>query len=115
MLRRGASVAGLWGLALIAGCAAPPTPVVGAAAGPSVPVTLVGDSPALVTATLGEPALRRVEGPSQVWLYASPLCRMNVFIFPGADGKPLVAAASPIEPAVNPANCLASLERTTSS
>jgi hypothetical protein len=76
---------------------------------------LVGATPAVLTAELGAPALRRSEGPDEVWLYRSPVCGLAVFLFPNADGTERVAAAQPASGNVGPGSCMASLEHAAAS
>jgi hypothetical protein len=70
----------------------------------------MGASTMAVKAMLGRPKLRRIDGHAQVWLYDSPLCRLNLILYPGSTGAPVVALASPSPRSVSSASCLASLE-----
>jgi hypothetical protein len=80
----------------------------GGGAGGMAPMTsLLGATPASLTASLGVPALRRVDGPAQVWLYHSPTCGLNLILYPDAGGTPRVADAVPDNG--NEAACLSSL------
>jgi hypothetical protein len=72
--------------------------------------SLVGSTPAVLNAEFGQPALRRVDGTSQVWLYHSPLCGLNLILFPDRSGIPRVADAVP--DSADPVSCMASLQRT---
>jgi len=47
---------------------------------------LMGASPAVVRATLGEPMLRREEGPAEVWLYAGGGCQLDIVMYPSESG-----------------------------
>lgn len=47
---------------------------------------LTGSTPEEVLAMLGEPSLRRSEGPVAVWLYAAAGCQLDVMFYPGAAG-----------------------------
>ena len=35
---------------------------------------------------LGEPALRRAEGPVSIWLYSAAGCQLDVMFYPSAQG-----------------------------
>ncbi len=77
---------------------------------PPVPVqSLVGATPQVLNAEFGQPALRRVDGTSQVWLYHSPVCGLNLILFPDSSGIPRVADAVP--DSADPVSCMASLQR----
>ncbi len=80
------------------------------AAAPS-PATLIGASAASLSTTLVPPALRRVDGPAQVWLYTSRVCRLELVLYPGAAGQPQVSYARRMPRDVGTATCVASLER----
>lgn len=95
----------------LAGCSAGPRPVAAAATGTAVPVTLVGTSAEGLQADLGKPALRRIDGSAQVWLYDSSVCRLNVILYPGPTGVPAVSAAMPLPRGVSQSSCVASLMR----
>lgn len=80
--------------------AAPPAPVPqqvpGRMAGPAASApraqtpraasALLGASPDAVRAALGEPSLRREEGPAQVWLYAGGGCQIDIVMYPSEAG-----------------------------
>jgi len=96
------------GLLALASCAGP-TPQFGDA-GSAIPAStqgLVGSTPQVLNADFGQPALRRVEGSAQVWLYHSPVCGLNVFLYPDSSGVPRVAAAVPDNG--DPVSCMQSL------
>ena len=96
----------------LAGCAAPGVSRATATAVlPAAPASLVGATPSSLQAELGAPALRRVDGPAQVWLYDSRVCRLNVILYPSNAGQPEVATAMPMPRGVSQASCLASLEQ----
>lgn len=63
-----------------------------------------------LNADFGQPALRRVDGQAQVWLYHSSSCGLNVFIYPDAHGVPRVAAAV-ADNGMDPQSCMQSLAR----
>lgn len=48
---------------------------------------LVGASPEALRATLGEPLLRRTEGPAQIWLYAGSGCQLDIVLYAGEAGS----------------------------
>jgi hypothetical protein len=92
----------------LASCAGP-NPQLGDA-GPAIPSStqgLVGSTPQVLNADFGAPALRRVDGSAQVWLYHSPVCGLDVFLYPDSNGIPRVAAAVPDNG--DPASCMQSL------
>jgi hypothetical protein len=96
------------GLMALSACAVSPTQT--ADAPQAIPVTaqaLVGSTPEVLDADFGVPALRRVDGTAQVWLYHSTVCGLNVFLYPDANGTPRVAAAVPDNG--DPASCMQSL------
>jgi hypothetical protein len=84
----------------LAGCAsgpspdaAPPPRVIpeahGAAPAPPRAETgsgLVGATPEALRAQLGEPLLRRSEGPAQIWLYAAGGCQLDIVLYAGEAG-----------------------------
>jgi hypothetical protein len=70
---------------------------------------LVGSTPAVLNAEFGQPALRRIDGTAQVWLYHSAVCGLNLILYPGPGGTPRVAVADPDNG--DPASCMASLQR----
>jgi hypothetical protein len=71
---------------------------------------LMGASPAVLQADFGQPALRRIDGAAQVWLYHSSVCGLNIILFPGPDGTPRVADAVP--DSADPLRCMESLQHT---
>ncbi|MBX9748332.1 MAG: hypothetical protein K5Q68_01835 [Roseococcus sp.] len=62
--------------------AAPAPPRAPSAAGSG----LVGATPEALRATLGEPLLRRTEGPAQIWLYAGAGCQLDIVLYAGEAG-----------------------------
>ena len=102
------TLAGLGGLGA---CAAQPK----IAAGNDLPQSeqaLKGSTPQVLDADFGQPSLRRTDGQAQVWLYHSPICGMNVFLYPDAHGVPRVAVIVP-NAGDNPQSCMQSLEKPT--
>jgi hypothetical protein len=89
-------------LAGAAGPAAPPQPQPAAGTQPARPATarargsappatadaLMGVTADQLRRMLGEPSIRRPEGPAEVWLYEAPACRLDVILF--AEGAALV-------------------------
>ena len=81
--------------------ARPPAEAPSAAAGPVNPPgatnaqitapwhasALLGASPEAVRAALGEPVLRREEGPAEVWLYTGGGCQLDIVLYPGEAGQ----------------------------
>jgi len=110
MALRGAfRVTGVVGFAASLGaCAAPPVvATLPAAPPPMTAQNLVGATPASLSAQFGPPALRRVDGAAQVWLYHSPVCGLNLILYPDHAGVPRVAAAVPDNG--DAAECVASI------
>ncbi|HEY1856436.1 hypothetical protein [Acidocella sp.] len=70
---------------------------------------LVGATPATLSSAFGPPALRRVDGTAQVWLYHSAVCGLNLILYPDRSGMPRVALAVPDNG--DPVSCTASLRR----
>ncbi|HUW81015.1 MAG TPA: hypothetical protein VMV54_09020, partial [Acidocella sp.] len=94
----------------LAGCATMPAQT--AATAPALPLNaqgLVGATPAMLNAEFGQPALLRVDGPAQVWLYRSAVCGLNLILYTDHAGVPRVADAVP--DAGDPSRCMASLQR----
>jgi hypothetical protein len=102
------------GLCNLAACSAPPQPATNVATFLQPPIEtqgLIGSTPAILNAEFGEPSLRRVDGPAQVWLYHSPVCGLNLILYPDASGTPRVATAVPDND--DPVRCMQSLQRGT--
>lgn len=57
-----------------------------AAAHSHAAASLLGASPEAVRAALGEPMLRRTEGPAQVWLYSGGGCQLDIVLYAGEAG-----------------------------
>jgi hypothetical protein len=53
---------------------------------PGHAASLLGASPDAVRAALGEPMLRRNEGPAQVWLYSGGGCQLDIVLYTGEAG-----------------------------
>jgi hypothetical protein len=70
---------------------------------------LLGATPATLSSTFGPPELRRVDGSAQVWLYHSPVCGLDLILYPDQRGTPRVTMAVPNNG--DPASCAASLRR----
>jgi hypothetical protein len=84
------------GLAVLAGCAVNPSST--SALASDTPVSeqaLVGSTAQVLSADFGQPAVLRVDGQAQVWVYESAVCGLQVFLYPDAAGTPRVAAAMP--------------------
>ena len=73
---------------------------------------LIGSTPAVLSAEFGQPALLRVDGSAQVWLYHTTSCGLNLILYPDASGIPRVTLASATDGSSAPANCAASLLQT---
>ena len=70
----------------------PPTAEAGTPAGtpagpaPQTTQALTGSAPERLVEMLGEPALRREEGPVSIWLYNAAACQLDVMFYPTAEG-----------------------------
>lgn len=53
---------------------------------PSHAASLLGATPEALRAALGEPMLRRAEGPAQIWLYSGGGCQLDIVLYAGASG-----------------------------
>jgi hypothetical protein len=71
---------------------------------------LVGATPQVLNAEFGQPSLRRVDGPAQVWLYHSAACGLNLILYPDSSGIPRVAMAAPTADSADPASCTTALQ-----
>lgn|GEM_PF-754770 len=65
---------------------APVASFVPAAGMPSHAAAFSGSPPERVLGWLGEPALRRAEGPIAIWLYSTAGCQLDVMFYPSTDG-----------------------------
>ncbi|HTQ70567.1 MAG TPA: hypothetical protein VMH92_03635, partial [Acidocella sp.] len=79
---------------------------------PASEQVLKGSTAQILDADFGEPVLRRVDGPAQVWLYHSASCGLSVFLYPDAQGVPRVAAVV-ADNGEDPQSCMQSLARPT--
>jgi hypothetical protein len=95
------------GLAVLAGCAVSPSSDMAMQAVPASAQALMGSTPQVLNADFGAPLLLRTDGQAQVWVYQSPVCGLQVFLYPDAAGVPRVAAAVPQNS--DPASCMRSL------
>lgn len=73
---------------------------------------LIGSTPAILSAEFGQPALVRVDGTAQVWLYHTTSCGLNLILYPDASGIPRVTLASATDGSAAPETCAASLLQT---
>jgi len=72
--------------------AAPPRRAGGVA--PAAAAELLQQTAEVVRAALGEPSLRRSEGPAaEIWLYEAPRCRLDIILYRDASGPFRVAHA----------------------
>ncbi len=100
----------------LAGCA-PPGAAPAGAGGPTFLQTplneqaLLGATPQLLEAEFGQPALLRVDGAAQVWLYHAPDCGLNLILYPDNAGTPRVAMAAPTDDGGDTAACSVLLQR----
>jgi hypothetical protein len=98
----------------VAGCAAPGQVAQNGPTFIEMPLNqsgLVGATPQLLNAAFGKPAILRVEGTAQVWLYHDAGCGLNLVLYPDNAGTPRVAMAAPTGDGGDPAACSAVLER----
>jgi len=93
----------------LAGCGVP-APNVSNLQYPAPVQPLIGSSPTTLSAEFGQPALLRVDGAAQVWLYHATSCGLNLILYPDASGTPRVAVASATDGGA-PADCTASLQQ----
>jgi hypothetical protein len=83
----------------------------GSAARPADTHSLIGAAPEALRRWLGEPGLRRPEGPGEVWLYAGAACALDLVFYQTAAGMRVAhaeARASGAQPRTE-ANCLQEL------
>jgi hypothetical protein len=72
---------------------------------------LVGSTPQVLSAEFGKPALLRVDGPAQVWLYHTSGCGLNLILYPDSSGTPRVALVTPTADSTAPQECTTTLQR----
>ena len=53
---------------------------------PATAAELLGAGPEVLRRRLGEPALRRIEGTAEIWLYAGPACALDLVLYPERGG-----------------------------
>src|SRR4051812_20810698 len=84
--------------AMPATAAVPPAPPAAIPAGvgeaPQAAAQFLGTGPAELRRWLGEPQLRRAEGPAEVWLYAAGGCALDIILYREAHGRLHVAHAA---------------------
>jgi len=73
--------------------AAPPPPRRPGAPAPATAAELMRHTADTVRAALGEPSLRRAEGPAEIWLYEARLCRLDLILYRDGPGPLRVAHA----------------------
>ncbi len=107
-----APVPALLAFALLTGCA-PPAQTAAGALPPAAPPAqnLIGATPAILSAEFGQPALLRVDGPAQVWLYHAAACGLNLILYPDSAGIPRVAMVTATDGSPDPGTCSASLQQ----
>lgn len=91
-----ASAAGIDGRGAAGGTApATPRPSRGnvAAAVPNMAGELVGQTPETVRLWLGEPRLRRQEGPAEIWHYQASECHLDLVLYPDEGARPTFRVA----------------------
>ena len=94
---------------LLSGCTMMPTQSAGLEPSLNDAGGLLGATPATLSSAFGPPELRRVDGSAQVWLYHSPVCGLDLILYPDHRGTPRVAMAVPNNG--DPVSCTASLRR----
>lgn len=99
-------------LIALAGCGIPGQSASNQYASPNLASAqpLIGSTPSTLNAEFGQPALLRVDGAAQVWLYHSSSCGLNLVLYPDASGTPRVAMASATD-GMAAADCTASLSQ----
>ena len=95
----------------LAACATTPPPAPPAPPAPPPPGLgrLIGKPAAAVTALLGPASLDRREGPARQLQFIRPPCVLDVFLYPGPGGVPVVrpaAARPPHGSRIDPGACL---------
>ena len=82
---------------------------------PSIaPGDLTGLSPGALTGLLGDPELRRPEGPAEVWQYRTDRCVVDVFLLAEGSADARVAyaeARSRSDGPADAASCLSQIAR----
>lgn len=73
---------------------------------------LKGATANVLTADFGPPMLLREDGPAQVWLYQTPICNLDVFLYKDAAGIPRVKALV-LSDGANVQDCLLGLTQST--
>jgi hypothetical protein len=75
--------------------AAPATPAAATAGGAAPPAAggLVGQTPETVRQWLGEPRLRRSEGPAEIWHYQASQCHLDLVLYPDEGSRPILRVA----------------------
>lgn len=63
------------------------------AATPPMAGGLVGQTPATLRQWLGEPRLRRVEGPAEIWHYQASQCNLDLVLYPDEAPSPVLRVA----------------------
>ncbi len=104
----------VFALSALAGCAPPALqspPSLTFMQAPMDAAGLVGSTPQILNAEFGKPALLRMDGTAQVWLYHAPDCGLNLILYPDASGTPRVALVTPTADSAVPGACTASLQR----
>lgn len=96
---------------LLAGCGASPQTASNPRYAAPVAQPLIGATPTTLSAEFGQPALLRVDGAAQVWLYHSSSCGLNLVLYPDASGTPRVAMVSTADSSLAPADCTLSLRQ----
>ena len=94
---------------LLSGCTVTQTQSANLASPLSNGGELLGATPTALSSAFGPPALRRVDGAAQVWLYHSPVCGLDLILYPDRSGTQRVAMAVPDNG--DTASCTASLRR----
>lgn len=105
----------LMALSVLAGCGAPAQTASNLQYSTPPAQPLIGATPTILSAEFGQPALLRVDGTAQVWLYHSSSCGLNLVLYPDASGMPRVAMVSTADGTASaggaPADCTASLQQ----
>lgn len=101
-------------LLAIAGCTTAPKTLVLAPPPPPPPglARIIGVDAGAVTGLLGPASLDRSEGPARQLQFVRPVCVLDVFLYPGPAGAPVVRTAAARKPdgsRIDPGACLALL------
>jgi hypothetical protein len=76
--------------------ALPPPEAASEAGPPATPGALIGFDRVRLQSALGQPSLKRVEAPAEIWQYTAQACVMDIYFYE-ADKQPGIFAVSYVE------------------